>query len=74
MCEFCTGNNSQKVSVCKKIEAKKTASKTDIKDCQIFIYRKESPCLMIFDRFGHASYIDINYCPICGRKLTEVLE
>lgn len=72
MCEYCQGNSNGKVTICNPIKVKETVSKTDIKDCQIFIHEEDEPALMIFDRFGSASYININYCHICGRKLSEV--
>ena len=54
---------------CRPIPFKPTASKTDFKECEIWLHEGETPCLMCFDRVGSGAYIDINYCPICGRDL-----
>ena len=70
MCEFCDMHISEKeVQYGKTIELKKTASNTEIKDCQIIISHGEKPVLMIFDRFGRGAFIEISNCPMCGRKL-----
>lgn len=72
MCEYCKVSQNSKVSICKPIKAKKTATNTNIADLQIYIHREDGSSLMIFDTLCRASYIDINFCPICGRKLNEV--
>jgi hypothetical protein len=70
-CKFC---NVEKFKndydfICKEIPLKKTAVQADMKACQIFLHESESPALMVFDRFGRAAFINIKFCPICGRKL-----
>ncbi len=55
----------------KTIGLEKTASGTDMKDCQIIIHKEQKPALMIFDRFGRMTFIEISNCPMCGRKLME---
>lgn len=55
----------------KQVSFKPTASRTDFKDWEIWMHEGESPCMMCFDRGGSGAYIDINYCPICGRDLRE---
>lgn len=53
----------------KPMRFNKTASETDFKDCEIWMKDGEQPCLMAFDKCGSGAYIDINFCPICGRDL-----
>jgi len=53
----------------KQVAFKPTASRTDFKDWEIWQHEGETPCVMCFDRGGSGAYIDINYCPMCGRDL-----
>lgn len=53
----------------KQVAFKPTASRTDFKDWEIWQHEGETPCMMCFDRCGRGAYIDINYCPMCGRNL-----
>ncbi len=73
MCEFCKTTISTKgIRYGKTLDLKKTASDTNMKDCQIIIHKDQKPALVIFDRFGRAAFIEISNCPMCGRKLEEV--
>lgn len=73
MCEFCKTTISTKgIRYGKTLDLKKTASDTNMKDCQIIIHKDQKPALVIFDRFGRAAFIEISNCPMCGRDLTEV--
>ncbi len=56
---------------CKSELFKPTGSETDFKDWEIWLHEGETPCMMCFDTKGSGAYIDINYCPICGRELME---
>lgn len=72
MCEFCKTTISTKGMRYGKIMGlKKTASNTDMKDCQIIIHKDQKPSLVIFDRLGRSAFIEISNCPMCGRNLTE---
>ena len=53
----------------KRVAFRPTASRTDFKDWEIWQHKGETPCMMCFDRGGSGAYIDINYCPMCGRDL-----
>ena len=53
----------------KQVAFKPTASRTDFKDWEIWQHEGDTPCMMCFDCGGSGAYIDINYCPICGRNL-----
>jgi hypothetical protein len=73
-CEFCHGhknkNKNKRLEVCKEMKLHKTANETDMRHCRIFLHETESPALMIIDRFGCGAFLDIEFCPMCGRKLT----
>lgn len=72
MCEFCKTTTSAKgIRYGKIIGLKKTASNTDMKDCQIIIDKDQKPSLVIFDRIGRAAFIEISNCSMCGRILKE---
>lgn len=72
MCEFCKTTTSAKgIRYGKIIGLKKTASNTDMKDCQIIIHKDQKPSLVIFDRLGRTAFIEISHCPMCGRNMTE---
>ena len=72
MCDFCNKYNNSRggYSGC-SIKCKSTASGiTDIDN--VFILRSsgdEKAGFMMQDKKQRISFIDINYCPICGRKL-----
>ena len=70
MCEFCEPRYfGTDVGVGKFIAFQQTTSKSEIRDCAIMFHKNESPCIMVFDRCATGAYIDIEYCPMCGRKL-----
>jgi hypothetical protein len=69
-CNFCHGQKNKTVEICKPMILHKTVNKTNMKDCQIFLHENENPALMIFDRFGCGAFLEIAYCPMCGRKLS----
>lgn len=56
---------------CKPKEFMPTGSQTDFATWEIWMDEGETPCMMCFDRCGSGAYIDINYCPMCGRDLRE---
>jgi hypothetical protein len=70
-CRFCHGYKYKVVEYCNVIELKKTISETDVKDCQIFLYDNGNPTFMIFDKKGFAAFFEIEFCPMCGRKLVQ---
>lgn len=55
----------------KRVAFRPTASRTDFKDIEVWLHEGEEPCMMAFDRGGSGAYIDINFCPMCGRDLRE---
>jgi hypothetical protein len=68
-CKFCHGQKDKTIEYCKPMALCKTVSKTDIKDCQLILNEKENPILIVFDRLGSGAFLDISFCPMCGRKL-----
>jgi hypothetical protein len=68
-CNFCHGQKNETVEICEPVALCKTVSRTEMEDCQIFLHENESPALMIFDRFGCGVFLNIMFCPMCGRKL-----
>ena len=70
MCEYCEQAKSRKGLMLGKIMPFIRAGyETDLRDMQVYIHDGEAPCLMAFDACGCGAYVDINYCPMCGRKL-----
>lgn len=67
MCEFCgnrLGNKAMIVHRC--------ANKTDITACELAKHKDDEKYGIVIFSFGCAKgYFDINFCPICGRKLSE---
>lgn len=79
MCEYCRQGNKLEISgkPIKTTEWKNTAgyqipkNKTDILELFILKGKDDKKAgLMIYNENG-ARYIDINYCPMCGRKLGD---
>lgn len=68
-CKYCHGQKNDEVEICPPIKLKETACKTDMKDCQIILDDYGDPALMIFNKTGAGSFLEIRYCPMCGRKL-----
>lgn len=73
MCEFCDKYHSSRGSISgKSIEINKCAPDTNLRECQVYIMKGDNPSIIIFDKCGMArGYFDIEYCPMCGRKLVE---
>lgn len=69
MCDFCKTYNENKIFG-SDIPIKKCANETDLTDAQIMGNRdNEVPGIVIYKGCVAAGYFDINYCPMCGRKL-----
>lgn len=75
MCEFCESSRTPKGHVFgKDIKINKCANETDLTDCQVVFGTPDTPALIIFAHGEAKGYVDIAYCPICGRKLSEEAE
>ena len=72
MCEFCSYKNNPFIIYGKEIKINKCAKETDLTEAQVMRNRDDDvPGIVIYKGCIAAGYFDINYCPICGRKLVE---
>lgn len=70
MCEFCNMKISNKgIGYGPNVKLIKTLSETSMDECQIYFSKDKHASLLIWDNLGKASFLNIKYCPICGRKL-----
>jgi hypothetical protein len=73
-CEFCNKYHSPDGHTCgENIPVKPTVSSKkglSLDGAEVHISPKEEPCIMLYNFHLTAGYIDIKYCPMCGRKLT----
>ena len=75
MCEFCSYKNNPFIIYGKEIKINKCAKETDLTEAQIMRNRDdEVPGIVIYKGHSASGYFDINYCPICGRKLCDETE
>ena len=73
MCEFCDYYHSTKGNTAgKEIKIHKCANETDLTDCQVICSDNDRPALIIFSYGAAKGYINIEFCPLCGRKLNKV--
>ena len=72
MCEFCRQRKDKNTICGKDIKINQCASTTDLSDAQIMMYANYKKAgSVIFKQCKEGGYFDINYCPMCGRKLVE---
>ena len=72
MCEFCSYKNNPFIIYGKEIKINKCAKETDLTEAQVMRNRDDDvPGIVIYKGCSATGYFDINYCPICGRKLVE---
>ena len=75
MCEFCNNYHSSNGGTSgKDIKIKKCANETDLTDCTIVTPSTDSPGIIIFSIGIAKGFIDINFCPICGRDLRSGID
>lgn len=53
----------------KAMPFQKTGGDTDFVDMEIWLQEGEVPCLMAYNTAGRGAYVDIGYCPMCGKRL-----
>lgn len=72
MCEFCK-NWHDKNTICgADIKIHKCANETELTTAQIMKNTNDNkPGAVIFQGGITKGYFEINYCPMCGRKLVE---
>ena len=73
MCEYCDYYHSSNGGVSGKlIKIKKCANKTNLTDCQIHKCGTDDNFgIIVFDCGVAKGYFDIDFCPKCGKKLSE---
>ena len=72
MCKFCE-NWHDKNTICgADIKINKFANETNLTEAQIFKnVRDNKPGIVIFEHTAAMGYFNIEFCPMCGRKLVE---
>lgn len=73
MCEYCKKISENEI-LGKKFNLQPTAGFNNDRHYSSWIMKNkadEKAGIMIATNGGNAVYIDINYCPMCGRKLKE---
>lgn len=72
MCEFCRQRKDENTIYGKDIKINQCASATDLSYAKIIKnVNDEKAGIIIFKQCKAGGYFDINYCPMCGRKLVE---
>lgn len=72
MCEYCEKYYSEKGMITgKSIKIKECAMSTDLTDCNVYRSPNENPAIIIFSMGMAKGYMDINFCPMCGEKLSD---
>lgn len=71
MCEYCESEHVVKGTFYgADIKIYKCANETDLRKCQIVKYLGDSQYSVVIDDGLFAKgYLNINYCPMCGRYL-----
>ena len=67
MCEYCDGKLVKELNMSKPL----LSGYCDNLGQEILIVIKEKEIRIYNDEDAGYTYIDINYCPLCGRKLGE---
>lgn len=72
-CDYCKEKSENNHIIHgKDIEINKCASATNLTEAQIMQNENDKmPGIVIYKGTKAMGYFDINYCPICGRKLVE---
>lgn len=70
-CPYCHDFNKYQVGaeLCKPIQCNEVVGPIQLKECNVFMADGQVPNLVMWNGVGGAAYIDINYCPMCGRDL-----
>lgn len=81
MCEYCCANKNNEIlgRTIRYYELKKTVGyeppkyKYDIDFLEVFILKlkEDKKAGLMLNNINGVRYIDINYCPICGRRLRD---
>lgn len=73
MCDYCNKfHNARGITIGEPLKIKPCVAKTKLKDCNVYLHDGDKPSIIIWDKFGMAmGYFEIEFCPMCGRKLEE---
>lgn len=68
VCKYCTKPTGKDID----IEQSPDSKETQPNKAQIFQLKRDTPGIVLY-RYGLAQgYFDIEYCPMCGRKLAKI--
>lgn len=72
MCEFCRQWNDENTICRAEIKIHKCANETNLTEAQILKNVGDNkPGIVIIARTAAVGYFNIEFCPMCGRKLVE---
>lgn len=72
MCKFCKNWHDENTICGADIKINKCANETNLTEAQILKnVRDNKPAIVIFAHTAAMGYFNIEFCPMCGRKLVE---
>ena len=72
MCKFCENWHDENTICGADIKIYKCANETNLTEAQILKnVRDNKPGIVIFANAATMGYLNIEFCPMCGRKLVE---
>lgn len=72
MCKFCENWHDENTICGADIKIYKCANETNLTEAQILKnVRDNKPGIVIFANAAAMGYFNIEFCPMCGRKLVE---
>lgn len=72
MCKFCENWHDENTICGADIKIYKCANETELTEAQILKnFGDNKPAIVIFANTAAMGYFNIEFCPMCGRKLVE---
>ena len=72
MCKFCKNWHDENTICGEYIKIHKCANETELTEAQILKnFGDNNPAIVIFANTAAMGYFNIEFCPMCGRKLVE---
>lgn len=72
MCKFCENWHDENTICGADIKIYKCANETNLTEAQILKnFGDNKPAIVIFANTAAMGYFNIEFCPMCGRKLVE---
>ena len=72
MCKFCKNWHDENTIFGEYIKIHKCANETELTEAQILKnFGDNKPAIVIFANTAAMGYFNIEFCPMCGRKLVE---